>query len=213
MLVYLTVITSLLLEEIRFGHGNVTLLCDVSTRQPRHIALAAWRSRIFDKVQGLAHPSIGSTKALMAAKFVWHGLHKRVGKWTTACIPCQTSKIQRHTKTPLQIFTPLDRSFDHIYADIVEPLPQSRYNPHLSKYKYGRRLFLSLILPLPSEHVASSLTGLLVSVPRSTSLPRRAHNLPLDYGHQKLSCLALNYTIPRHTIQRKKALWNVFVDT
>lgn len=131
ILAFRTAVTGLVLEDVRFGPGNATLLCDVSTGQPRPIVPAAWRRRIFETIHGLAHPSIRATKALMAAKYVWHGLRKQVGNWARACIPCQTSKIQRHTKAPLQSFTSPDRRFDHIHVDIVGPLPQSRGNTHL----------------------------------------------------------------------------------
>ena len=128
---YRTAITGLVLEDIRFGPTNTTLLCDVSTGQPRPIIPAAWRRRLFEIVHGLAHPSIRATTALMASKFMWHGLRKQVRDWAKACIPCQTSKIQRHTKAPLQSFALPDRRFDHVHVDIVGPLPQSRGVTHL----------------------------------------------------------------------------------
>ena len=131
MLAYRTAISGLVLEDVRFGPANTTLLCDVSTGQPRPIIPSAWRRRLFEMVHGLAHPSIRATKTLMAAKFMWHGLRKQVGDWARACIPCQTSKIQRHTKAPLQNFPLPDRRFDHVHVDIVGPLPQSRGCTHL----------------------------------------------------------------------------------
>lgn len=128
---YRTAISGLVLEDVQFGPADATILCDVSTGQPRPIVPAAWRRRIFDMVHGLSHPSIRATKALMAAKFVWHGMRKQVGNWAKACIPCQTSKIHRHIKTPLQNFALPGRRFDHIHVDIVGPLPTSRGSTHL----------------------------------------------------------------------------------
>ncbi|KAK3892978.1 hypothetical protein Pcinc_003157 [Petrolisthes cinctipes] len=68
---------------------------------------------------------------MIAAKFVWYGLRRDVGNLAKQCIPCQTAKIHRHTKTPLVNFTPPDRRFNHIHIDIVGPLPQSRGVTHL----------------------------------------------------------------------------------
>ncbi|KFD51219.1 hypothetical protein M513_07819 [Trichuris suis] len=82
-------------------------------------------------VHGLAHPSIRTTQKLIAAKFMWHGLGKQVSIWAKSCVPCQTSKIQRHIRAPLQNFNPPDRRFDHVHVDIVGPLPPSRGNTHL----------------------------------------------------------------------------------
>ena len=79
MAAYRTAISGLALEDVRFGPGSSTLLCDVSTGNPRPVIPADWRRRIFDTVHGLAHPFIRATKALMAAKFIWHGLRRDVG--------------------------------------------------------------------------------------------------------------------------------------
>ncbi|KAK3875588.1 hypothetical protein Pcinc_019547 [Petrolisthes cinctipes] len=131
MAAYRTAISGLVLEDVRFGPGESTLLCDVSTHHPRPIIPATWRRRIFDTVHSLTHLSIRMTKTMIAAKFVWHGLRRDVGNWAKQCIPCQTAKIHRHTKTPLVNFTPPDRRFNHIHIDIVGPLPQSRGVTHL----------------------------------------------------------------------------------
>ena len=96
-----TAITGLQLREITLSSGNTPLLCDVSTGAERPLVPVRWRRRVFDAIHGLSHPSIRSTCKLIAAKFVWHGLAKQVRDWAKACIPCQRSKIHRHTKTPL----------------------------------------------------------------------------------------------------------------
>ena len=51
-----TAISGLVLEDVRFGPGSSTLLCDISTGQPRPLIHADWRRRVFDTVHGLAHP-------------------------------------------------------------------------------------------------------------------------------------------------------------
>ncbi|KRY05531.1 Retrovirus-related Pol polyprotein from transposon, partial [Trichinella patagoniensis] len=38
----------------------------------------------------------------------------------------ERTKVHRHTKTPLEIFTVPDRRFDHVHVDIVGSLPPSR---------------------------------------------------------------------------------------
>ena len=71
---YRTVTSSLQPEDIPFGPQGVTLLCDMSTGHPRPIVPATWRRKVFDIVHGLSHPSVHSTRKLIAAKFVWNGL-------------------------------------------------------------------------------------------------------------------------------------------
>ncbi len=77
MAAYRIAIFGQVLEDVCFGPSNSTLLCDVSTGHPTPIIPASWRRRIFDAVHRLAHPS--KTKTLIAAKFMWHGLHRDDG--------------------------------------------------------------------------------------------------------------------------------------
>ncbi len=125
---YRTAITGLRLEDVPFGPNGTTLLCDTSTGQLRPIVPASWRREVFDLVHGLSHPS---TRQIMAEKFIWHGLRKQVGLWAKACIPCQTSKVQRHIRAPLETFQVPHRRFDHIHVDLVGPLPPSNGHTHL----------------------------------------------------------------------------------
>ena len=58
-------------------------------------------------------------------------MKKDIKCWTRTCIPCQRSKVQRHTHTPLSIFKTPDTRFDQIHVDIVGPLPQSNGHTYL----------------------------------------------------------------------------------
>ena len=60
----------------------------------------------------------------MAAKFVWHGLKKDVD-WVAPCIAYQRAKVLCHSKAPLKPFIVLERRFDHVYVDLIGPLPLS----------------------------------------------------------------------------------------
>ena len=128
---YRTAITGLQLEDIPFGPNNVTLLCDTSTGRARPIVPTGWRRKVFHLVHGLSHPSVRTTRKLMADKFMWHGIRKQVGLWAKACIPCQTSKVQSHIRTPLEKIEVPHRRFDHIHVDLVGPLPPSQGFTHL----------------------------------------------------------------------------------
>ena len=51
--------------------------------------------------------------------------------WARLCVPCQTSKTQRHVKLrPAAIPVPT-RRFGHLHVDLVGPLPPSRGFTHL----------------------------------------------------------------------------------
>ena len=113
---YRTATSSLQLEDIPFGTQGTTLLCDMSTGHARPIVPAGWKRRIFDLIHGLSHPSIRTTRKLVATKFVWKGLQKEVGIWAKQCIACQSSKIQTHIRAPLEKFSVPQRRFDHIHV-------------------------------------------------------------------------------------------------
>ena len=52
-------------------------------------------------------------------------MNKDVRQWAQTCIPCQKSKVHRHTMTPIGTFATPDARFDHVHIDIVGPLPHS----------------------------------------------------------------------------------------
>ncbi len=131
MCAYRTSCTNLKFQDIDFGPGGATLMCDVSNGQPRPIVPQEWRRKVFDVIHNLSHPSIRVTRKLVNAKFMWWGLSKQVGQWARECLDCQRSKVQRHVKAPLQKFEVPQRRFDHIHVDIVGPLPPSRGYTHL----------------------------------------------------------------------------------
>ena len=108
------------------GDPEVKLLCDISQGKVRPVVPDSWRRRIFDLLHGLSHPSVRNTKKVISAKFVWPHLKKQIGTWAKTCIPCQTAKTIRHSKTtPAHIPIP-ETKFDLIHVDIVGPLPPSQ---------------------------------------------------------------------------------------
>ena len=60
-------------QDVQFGPTDATLLCDVSTGQPRPIVPAAFRRTVSDAIHGLFHPSIRTTQKLLTDRYVWHG--------------------------------------------------------------------------------------------------------------------------------------------
>lgn len=123
--------SSLQLQDIPFGSEATTLLCDTSTGHARPLVPGNWRRRVFDVIHGLSHPSVRTTRKLVAAKFVWKGMQKDVGNWSKQCIACQSSKVHTHIKAPLHKFTVPRHRFDHIHVDLVGPLPPSQGYTHL----------------------------------------------------------------------------------
>ena len=74
-----TALSGLQLEDVPFGSKGNTILCNVSTGQPRPMVPEAWRRRAFAVIHGLFHTSIRTSRRPIASKFVWQGLNKQVG--------------------------------------------------------------------------------------------------------------------------------------
>ena len=126
-------------------------------------------------VHGLSQPSVCATRQLMASKFVWHGIHKQVDLWAKACIPCQTSKVQRHIRAPLQLPVVILTTFTWIWLDPCRLQTGSPISlPWWTNLPGGQRQFPSLIRPptLVSRHwshikLLSRWTCLRTEVPSS----------------------------------------------
>ena len=118
------------MEDV-FGAANTTLLCDVSTGQPRPMVPAGWRRKVFDMIHGLSHPEVKASAKLVGAKFVWPGLRKDVRAWAAVCVACQRAKVTCQTNAPLAPFKVPERRFDHVNVDLVGPHSPSRSPTYL----------------------------------------------------------------------------------
>lgn len=103
-----------------------TLYCDISSDDERPYIPQVLRRRVVSTVHNLSHSSGRNTVKTIAKKFVWPNMRKDVKDWARACLPCQRSKIHRHTKNPpLYIAIPNSR-FQHIHIGMLGPLPESQ---------------------------------------------------------------------------------------
>ncbi|GFX42965.1 integrase catalytic domain-containing protein [Trichonephila clavipes] len=106
--------------------GNaLEIFCDVSRKKVRPCVLEELRFEVFRSLHNLSHPGIRATKRLIQNRFVWPSMLKDIAKWTRCCIPCQRSKIQRHTVSLIQPFAPTVERFQHVHIDLVGPFPPS----------------------------------------------------------------------------------------
>ena len=77
------------------------------------------RKRVYDVIHGLSHTFMRASKRLLSFIIVCHRLNKQVGEWTSACIPCQTTKVQQHMRKALHYLQMPGCHFDHIQSDLV----------------------------------------------------------------------------------------------
>lgn len=117
--------TALSLKRCTAFDGKTSLYCDVSTNAIRPFVPKSYRKQVFDAVHNLAHPGIKVSRKLIAARFTWPGINADCNEWSRCCIPCQKSKVHRHTVSPTGTFLVPDERFAHVNVDIVGPLPTS----------------------------------------------------------------------------------------
>ena len=120
---YRTAVTDLNIITTKVDKRQPDLMCDISTGRTRPLVPPDFRHAVFEAVHNFTHPGVKTTVELVSAKFVWHGMGKQVSRWAKECNVCQTSKIHRHTKAPLEQFMVPIKRFSHINIDIVGPLP------------------------------------------------------------------------------------------
>ena len=123
---YRTAITDLELQDVQWGNGAFTLLCDVSQGHPRPIVPPSFRRQVFNNLHAVSHPGIRSSQVLVGQRFVWHGMRKDVAEWCRTCLACQAAKVHRHVHSPVEAIPVPSRHFSHVNVDIVGPLPASR---------------------------------------------------------------------------------------
>ncbi|XP_037919513.1 uncharacterized protein K02A2.6-like [Hermetia illucens] len=117
--------TSLKLQAIQTA-GQLPVYCDVTDSKVRPYIPTQLRRKVFDTIHQLAHPSGRSTSRQICNKFVWPNMRKDILLWCRTCIPCQRSKVSRHTKNVPQHITIPDGRFDQVHIDIVGPFPLSK---------------------------------------------------------------------------------------
>lgn len=126
-------------EQFRIQHvtppGTKTpIACETSLGNPRPILPPQFRFPTFTKLHGLAHPGIRASRRLISQRYFWPGMQKDIKTWAQNCLPCQASKVNRHTITTPGTFAPAER-LQHVHIDIVGPLPPAQ----------GQRYLLTMI--------------------------------------------------------------------
>ena len=114
-----TSITDVPLED------GTLIACDTSTGTPRPWIPEELRREAFDLIHNLSHPSMRATSKLLRQRYIWPGISKDAKRWSKTCLPCQSSKVHRHTETGISSYDEPARRFGHIHVDIVGPLPIS----------------------------------------------------------------------------------------
>ncbi|KAL1138800.1 hypothetical protein AAG570_008862 [Ranatra chinensis] len=113
------------LKSLTVPGTNCSLIFETSTAIARPYIPQSQRVATFHRIHDTSHPGIRATRRLIAQRYFWPSMNADVARWTRACIPCQRSKVGRHTVAPIGVFPPAGR-FEHVHLDIIGPLPPSQ---------------------------------------------------------------------------------------
>lgn len=117
--------SSLDLQQVLVPGTSINLYCDVSMSRPRPYVPRELRRQIFNAIHSLSHPGVKTTTKQITDRYVWPNVRNDCRAWTKACNACQTSKVQRHTSSPLGQFQLPEERFSHVHIDLIGPLPPS----------------------------------------------------------------------------------------
>ena len=124
MPLFAAAITGLKIDHVMVaGHS---IVCDISSGLPRPLVPATWVQTVFDLLHSLSHPGVKASVRLVLCHFVWHKAKKDISRLARACLACQTSKVQKKTRHPVQVFEAPSGRFGHVHVDTVGPLPISQ---------------------------------------------------------------------------------------
>ena len=120
--------TSVTLTEYPIPFSDRKIFCDNSKNYPRPYVPLSCRKRIFNHFHNISHTGKRALQKLNSGRFFWPSMNKDIRTWTQHCIPCQKTKVHRHTKSSQGTF---DCRFSHVHVDIVCPLPTSNEHSYI----------------------------------------------------------------------------------
>lgn len=114
------------IQELILPDSKIKVFCDISTGRIRPYVPLTFRKDVFLALHGLSHPGIRATTKLVKERFIWPSLRKDCARWCKCCVPCQKSKVQRHTVSGCGDFPVPGERFSHVNVDLIGPLPSSQ---------------------------------------------------------------------------------------
>ena len=113
------------LERFAFPDGDIYF--ETSTNVNRPYIPELLRRILFDKLHSLSHPGINASRKLVSSRYFWPNLNRDVNNWAKTCVPCQRSKVFRHTKSKHGTFAIPSGRFKHIHMDLVVMTPSEGF--------------------------------------------------------------------------------------
>jgi hypothetical protein len=92
------------LKQFTPAGANRPFYCDTSTDNVRPYVPKELRKKVFHLFHDPAHTGSKPTSRAIKNKFVWPRMDADIKLWSRTCLPCQRSKVSKHTRSPLTTF-------------------------------------------------------------------------------------------------------------
>lgn len=115
----------MIVNKVTTDDTDEEIFCDVSTNRPRPIVPVNHRAAIMRRYHELSHGGVRATRDLVPQRFVWKNMAKDISNFVQHCLPCQLSKVGRHTSSPFKRVVPPSARFEHLNMDLIGPMPYS----------------------------------------------------------------------------------------
>lgn len=157
---------------------GTTLYVDTTSRNKRPFIPKSLRNAVIAQIHNVAHPGTKSARRLVSDSFVWPSLQLDCKNFVKTCIPCQESKVGRHTHTPLFTPVPPIERFKEINIDLIGPYaPSKGYTYCLAVIDRFTRW--STAIPIKDATAATVATALVAGWVQHHGTP---HRIQSDQG-------------------------------
>ena len=138
-----------------------SVLCDISTANPRPYIPKELRYRMIDQIHRLGHTEAPATAKKVSERFFWPGMVSDVHLRVRTCHGCQVGKIHKHTKLPSDSIPIPPGRFQCIHVDIVNFPPEGNYTGDLLSIRdrFSRQFE---VMPLTSSTAHEVIYGILM---------------------------------------------------
>ena len=110
-------------SKLTVPNSHKFIYCDNSTKNVRPYVPKSLRKSVFDTLHNLSHPGTRASTKMICERFIWPNMKRDCKIWSQACLPCQKSKVTRHTRSHFVDYELPKSRFQQVNIDLVGPLP------------------------------------------------------------------------------------------
>lgn len=112
-------------KTVSIPDSQLNITCNVLGNTFRPFIPEPFRKSILTKLHGISHSGAKATIRSISRRYYWPNMKRDCAQFVKHCVPCQLSKVGKHSQSPFASFELATDRFQHVNIDIVGPLPIS----------------------------------------------------------------------------------------